>query len=118
TKAALVTLDRTFRCTVDVLKPAAVLIGHKVARVPKKLVTSNPDAGQVSVRTFADREGEVEAIIRAIRDSSDPDSWCVIARTNGLLDELEARIGSDDFPYTRSGGRSFWDQKAPGMLLS
>ena len=118
TRAALVTLDRTFRCTVDVLKPAAVLIGHNVARVPKKLVTSNPDPGQVRVRTFADREGEVLAIIKAIRDGGDPESWCVIARTNGLLDELEARIASHDFPYTRSGGRSFWDQKAPGMLLS
>jgi len=116
--ATLITLDRTFRCTLDVLRPAAVLIGHNTARVAKKLVTSNPNAGQVRVRTFADREEEVLAIIKAIVDSGRPDSWAVIARTNALLDELESRIPADAFDFTRSGGRSFWEQRAPGMLLS
>lgn len=116
--ASLVTLDRTFRCTLPVLKPAAVLISHNTARVPKKLVTANPDDGVVRVRPFATRDDEVAAIIDAIKATGRPKSCAVIARTNGLLDELEAKITADDFPYSRSGGRSFWDQKAPSMLMS
>lgn len=117
-EASLVTLDRTFRCTLDVLRPAAILINHNTARVAKKLVTSNPNTGTVQVRTFADREEEVTAIIRAISASDQPESWAVIARTNALLDELESRIPADAFAFTRSGGRSFWEQRAPSMLLS
>jgi Superfamily I DNA and RNA helicases len=117
-QAAMVTLDRTFRCTVDVLRPAAVLISHNTARVAKKLVTSNPDSGKVRVRAFEDRDKEVSGILSMIRTAENPDECCVIARTNGLLDEVETRLSQQGIPYSRSGGRSFWDQKAPGMLMS
>lgn len=117
TDATLVTLDRTFRCTVPVLKPAAVLIGHNLARVPKQLVTSNGNPGKAQVRTFEDRDAEVQGIVRAIMDSGDGGKWGVIARTNALLDGVEASLARHGMPYTRSGGRSFWDQKAPSLLM-
>lgn len=118
TDAQLVTLDRTFRCTLPVLQPAAVLISHNLARVPKSLVTSNREPGEVRVRGFKDREQEVTAIVRSILDLGNPKDWCVISRTNALLDEVEARFAQYDITYNRSGGKSFWDQKAPGMLVS
>lgn len=117
TDATLVTLDRTFRCTVPVLKPAAVLIGHNLSRVPKQLVTSNTKPGQATVRTFEDRDAEVSALVTAILADGDFGQWGVIARTNALLDGIEAALARHGVPYTRSGGRSFWDQKAPSLLM-
>ena len=117
TEATLVTLDRTFRCTVPVLKPAAVLIGHNLSRVPKQLVTSNTAPGVATVRTFEDRDAEVAGIIRAIQSTPDYGKWAVIARTNALLDGVESSLARHGIPYTRSGGRSFWDQKAPSLLM-
>src|SRR5690606_1339923 len=84
----------------------------------KKLVTSNPDSGKVRVRAFEDRDKEVSGILSMIRTAENPDECSVIARTNGLLDEVETRLSQQGIPYSRSGGRSFWDQKAPGMLMS
>lgn len=116
TGAAQVNLDRTYRCSIDVLRPAARLIIHNTARVEKQLATGNTSPGQVRVRTFETRANEVDAVIQAVLASGNPSAWGILARTNALLEAVECAIGGQ-FPYVRAGGESFWELKAPMMLL-
>ena len=116
TGATQVNLDRTYRCSIDVLRPAARLIIHNTARVDKQLATGNAARGEVRVRTFEARTDEVDAVIKAVIESGKPESWGILARTNALLEAVECAIGGQ-FPYQRAGGESFWDLKAPGLML-
>jgi len=115
TEAVQVNLDRTYRCSIDVLKPAARLIMHNSARVEKDLATASTASGQVSVVSCLDRIAEVKRCIETVRDNGEPEQWAILARTNALLEEVEIAIG-DAFPYYRPGGASFWDLKAPSLL--
>lgn len=116
TKAAQINLDRTYRCAVDILKPAARLIVHNRARVDKQLATANTSQGFIAVRSFQDRESEVDGCIDAIARSGVAEAWGVLARTNAQLDRLEASIVGE-FTFKRSGGSSFWELKGPSLLL-
>lgn len=117
TNATLVNLDRTYRCTQNVFAPAAVLIQHNAARVQKALQTANQDHGSVTVRAFETRMAEAVEVISHIGRHLDTGTWAILARTNAQLEMVEARIG-ETFPYLRKKGESFWDLKAPGILLS
>lgn len=117
TGGQMINLDRTYRCALQVLQPAAVLIANNTARVPKRLITGSTEKGVVRVRPFEDRFAEADAAIEAILESGDPNSWGVLARTNAQLEIFESRI-VNRFPFNRKGGSSFWDLKAPSLLLS
>ena len=118
TGATLINLDRTYRCPVEVLRPAAVLIAHNIARVPKELATACSTPGQVHVRTFEDRIEEAKAVVEAIAASGDPASWGILARTNAQLDQIDAFAGNQGIPINRKEGKSFWEIKGPSNLLS
>ncbi|MBT9135165.1 MAG: DNA helicase II [Firmicutes bacterium] len=115
TNATQVNLDRTYRCSLEVLKPAARLIMHNSARVEKDLATASTEIGVVSVVSCLDRESEVKRCIEIVRDTGKPEQWAILARTNSLLEDVEIQIG-DAFHYYRPGGTSFWELKAPALL--
>lgn len=116
TNATLIMLDRTYRCTQEIFKPAARLINHNTARVAKSLQTNCTDTGEVIVRAFENREAEAQAVIDMIDLSDDPAEWAVLARTNAQLEAVESAIGQR-FPYHRKKGSSFWELKEPAMLI-
>lgn len=116
TDAQVINLDRTYRCSLQVLQPAAVLIEHNVARVPKKLITASTALGEARARAMATREAEADAVIEAILESGNPSAWGILARTNTQLEVIESRI-SGRFPYTIKDGSSFWELRGPDLLL-
>jgi superfamily I DNA/RNA helicase len=116
TNATRITLDRTFRCPLQILQPAAVLIAGNPARMPKRLVTANRELGVVETRMFESHEAEATACVEAIIASGCPEKWAVLARTNAQLDLVDCAIGNR-FPYTRSSSDSFWDLRGPLILL-
>jgi len=115
TEALQVNLDRTYRCSLEILKPAARLIMHNSARVEKDLATASTETGVVSVVSCIDRLAEIKRCIETVRDTGAPPQWAILARTNSMLEDVEVAIG-DAFPYYRPGGTSFWDLKAPSLL--
>lgn len=116
TGATMIMLDRTYRCTQEIFKPAARLINHNNARVAKSLQTNCTDTGEVIVRAFESREAEAQAVVDMISLSDDPSEWAVLARTNAQLESVESSIGQR-FPYHRKKGSSFWELKEPAMLI-
>lgn len=117
TNASHISLDITYRCPREVLEPAATLIAHNSARVPKQLRTANSTQGEVRVEVQATRRDEHAALIDAVLASGAPEKWGILARTNALLEDLELSIGQA-FPYYRKGGSSFWDLAQPALYLA
>lgn len=118
TGATLINLDRTYRCPVQVLKPAALLISNNTARLPKQLATACPTAGEVRVRSFEDRGEEAKAVLEMIKQTGEPEKWGVLARTNAQLDEIDALAAGYEVPVVRKKTESFWGLKGPAHLLS
>ena len=116
TGATLINLDRTYRCSREILQPAARLISGNPARVAKSLMTASSAPGQVLIRGYEDREAEADALIAELALADDPSSWAILARTNSQLEVIECRIG-DRFPFVRKKGESFWELRAPALLL-
>lgn len=118
TDAQQITLDMTFRCPMEILKPAARLIFHNRARIPKQLDTGVRQPGVVLTRACLDADHETEMCVEAILASGDPNRWGVLARTRSQLQRLEAAIGGQ-FPFVMSAkDGSFWDMRSPALLLS
>ncbi len=118
TQASHITLDTTYRFPREIMEPAGQLIQCNGERIPKALVTHNRTKGSVHLVRCASRENEQQAIWSAILESGKPGTWAVLARTNALMESLEASNPSKDLTIIRVGGRSFWDMKTPAMFLS
>lgn len=117
TGAALITLNTTYRCPQEVIKPAGRLIALNKDRLPKQLRTENMDRGQVKRIVAKDARDEVELMVEHVLESGEPGSWGILARSNAILNAAEKQIG-DRFPVTRSSGRSFWELKYPAIYLA
>lgn len=117
TKARMINLDRTYRCPVEVLRPAALLISCNIARVPKNLITECRVKGAALARRYESREHEIEAVLDAILESGEPDKWAVLARNNAQLDEIDARAAGR-VKVNRKESDNFWELKGPAHLMS
>lgn len=115
--ATHIALNLTYRCAREIITPAARLITHNRDRVEKVLETANKGAGSVRLVRFNEREEEVDGVLRAICSTGCPGEWGVLARTNKQLDALERALGTEQIPYVRTGGKSFWEMMSPALFL-
>jgi len=117
TNATHIALNLTYRCSREIIAPAARLITHNTERVEKVLDTANKDRGDVKLMRFNSEQEEVDGILRAIAQSGKWGDWGVLARTNAQLDSLERALLSEKIDYVRSGGTSFWELRGPALFL-
>lgn len=117
TGAALITLNTTYRCPQEVIRPAGRLIALNRDRLAKQLRTENMTRGAVKRVVARDATDEVELMVEAVLESGEPWEWGILARSNSILNKAEKLIG-DRFPVTRSSGRSFWELKYPSIYLA
>lgn len=113
--AELVTLDTNYRSRREILALGEQLILRNEERLPKSLRTHQGPGGQIYSRRFYKREEEMDAMVDEVRES--PAQWAIIARTNAILNHVQAALDADGIPYRRVGGANFWNSPAPNALL-
>lgn len=111
TDATKITLGINYRCYEEILQAADRLIFNNKARYDKQLVAARGQGGSLQVIRIPTRTDEASDLrskievdfIRGLRDKE----WAVLARTNRILDVVEAELSTKQIPFTRSG-KSFW----------
>jgi len=72
--------------------------------------------GSIKVHRLVDRFDEAVSVVKAIGESKNQ-TWAVLARTNSLLEIVEAELLLNGIPYRLSGGRSVWDGMVGSALV-
>jgi len=114
--AATLSLNENYRSASTILEAADRLIRHNRQRMPKQLRAARLAAGTVRMERFCSRLDEAEAVLAAVRD--DPGQWAVVARTNRLLDLVEAILDRAEIPNIRSGTSRLWDRRHVASLIA
>lgn len=130
-------LSSCFRCSPEVLSKAKTFIEHNIDRIDKDMSTPKPLGGSVSMRMiptgytseYTKKKSERDDIeISSTTTTASPQlescryiaselkgkeaaGWCVLARTNLQLDELEQAMSELDIKLVRIGGKSIFDNE-------
>ena len=113
------TLPVNYRCAPNILEHAAKLIRNNKERANKNIKAHKEVPGEIIVGRFATRVDEGKGIVKYLTDLGDKrGEWAVLARTNGMLDEIEMSLNSAGIPTIRSGGKSFWEHGVGLIVLS
>jgi superfamily I DNA/RNA helicase len=111
-----ITLPVNYRCAPNILAHAASLIIHNQNRASKTIEADRTAIGSIKVHRTADRLDEAGRVVKAIK-ASPKQTWAVLARTNSLLEFVEAELLANSIPYRLSGGRSIWDGMVGSALV-
>lgn len=113
-------LDDCYRCAPEIITAAQRVIENNNARIPKEITSRSGRKGIVTLKTFsaADTE-EILSLTKFLhvhyREGAGRPA--VLARTNFVLDAVEANLKAQGWKVNRIGGKSFWDQRGAGLLL-
>ncbi len=111
-----ITLPINYRCAPNILAHAARLIANNPNRANKAIESARAASGIVKTHRAADRSDEASLVVEAIKKSADQD-WAILARTNSLLEVVEAELLASGIDYTLSGGKSVWDGVTGSALV-
>lgn len=111
-----ITLPVNYRCAPNILAHAARVISHNQNRANKAIEAHRTSIGFIKTHQAADRFDEGELVVAAIKGSMER-SWAVLARTNSLLEIVEAELLSNAIPYRLAGGKSVWDGMVGSALI-
>lgn len=114
--AVRVTLRANYRTHSEILSSAKDLISRNPVRAIKHPLAMRGAGGRIQCLGYHDRTTECEALARTIKETGG--EWAVLARTNRLLNAVEAPLRSVDISYRRANGRSIWDNPSIGTYLS
>jgi DNA helicase-2/ATP-dependent DNA helicase PcrA len=119
TGAAMLTLGINYRCRSEILSAADRLISNNKHRYEKNLVAARGEGGTVTVFRIPSRPDEASDVTNKVLVDATRGlrvgEWAVLARTNKLLDEVDALFSTKGIPFHRPG-KSFW-QKSPQILM-
>ncbi|WP_439673049.1 DNA 3'-5' helicase (plasmid) [Cupriavidus necator] len=115
--ARQVILGQNYRSRSEILAIADKLICHNGDRIPKQLVSHRGPGGTVEFTRYDDEYKEavaaVEALAPFLREGK---TAAVLARTNRILDPVEAIARSHGIKYYRAAGRSILDQPESALF--
>ena len=114
--ATVVTLERNYRSTANILGTADRLIANNAKRKPKRLLTdASPGA---PVRIVLDPSGHDEAeriadeiAVSIMRGARSPRDVAILFRTNALSRSLEVALRSRGIPYQLLRGVEFFKRR-------
>lgn len=132
TSARIITLGTNYRSHSEILNAAARVISQNVSRVDKSFHAHKGVGGALSIERVPSRKEEASAVAKRILEEYahapvDEETgmiqiadgqWAVLARTNRLLDDLEAALAINNLPCYRSGGSSLWNTKPVALYLA
>lgn len=112
-----IVLGINYRSHKEILSVADKVIRNNAERIVKELVSHRGPGGSVSFTRHDDEYKEavaaMEAMAAAVRGGS---SAAVLARTNRILDPVEAVCRSHGIKYHRAAGRSILDRPESALM--
>lgn len=114
--ATLVNLDTCYRCAPRILAHSRALIECNRVRQGKELQAARDIDGQVAVMAFRDEVEQVQALCEQVQWVDG--TWAILARTNAGLDAVDSMLTAHGIPFTRLGGKRFWDNSWPSFYLA
>jgi DNA helicase-2/ATP-dependent DNA helicase PcrA len=119
----VVTLERNYRSTKNILRAADHLIRFNARRKAKGLTTENPGGQPVELTTYTNEaeeaRGVVAKIVALVREGSYAyGEIAVFYRVTALTRNFEAALRSAQVPYQVVGGMSFYERQEVKDVLA
>ncbi|MFM0608834.1 ATP-dependent helicase [Paraburkholderia sediminicola] len=117
--AQRVLLGSNYRCRSEILEAADRLIRHNEDRIPKLLRAERGAGGTVDTQRFDDEYIDAVAALEALQPRLAAGQSCaILARTNRILDPIEAVCRSHGVPYFRASGQSIINRPQGALMCN
>jgi len=114
-----VVLGNNYRCHAEILGAADKIIRNNRDRIPKVLVAHKGPGGDVAFQRFADEYAEAVAAMEHLAPAlSQSQSAAILARTNRILDPVEAVCRSHGIKYFRASGKSILSRPEGALMCN
>ena len=121
--ARVLTLEKNYRSTKQILRAASHLIEHNQKRKRKELVTDNPRGQPVRVLTFETGLDEADGLARRIHEAAQKQGrayrdFAIFVRINALSRALEQAFIKHRIPFQIVKGLAFFERKENRDVLA
>ena len=117
--AQRVVLGSNYRCRSEILSAADRVIRNNVERISKVLHASRGSGGIVATRRFEDEYADAVAAVEALQPKQAAGQSCaILARTNRILDPIEAVCRSHGVKYFRASGQSILNRPQGALMCN
>lgn len=121
--AKVITLDRNYRSTANILSAANAVVSRNTGRREKRLWTDNASGEKIHVHTAADEMEEGRFVTRAVLDMVRKEGrglnqFAVFYRTNSQSRPIEDALRRDGIGYRIYGGLKFYERKEVKDILA
>lgn len=117
--ARRVVLGSNYRCRSEILSAADLVIRNNVDRIPKLLHAERGTGGAVATRRFDDEYADAVAALEALQPLLAAGRSCaILARTNRILDPIEAVCRSHGVKYYRASGGSVINRPQGALMCN
>ncbi|MFS8980588.1 ATP-dependent helicase [Cupriavidus necator] len=114
-----VVLGSNYRCHAEILGVADKIIRNNRDRIPKELVAHKGPGGQVLFQRFPDEYAEAVAAMKHLAPALHAgQSAAILARTNRILDPVEAVCRSHGVKYYRASGKSILSRPEAALMCN
>ncbi|CAM2158311.1 DNA 3'-5' helicase (plasmid) [Pararobbsia alpina] len=117
--AQQIVLGSNYRCRSEILTAADTVIRKNVERIPKVLHAAKGAGGHISASRFQDEYAEAVAAVEELAPHlARGASAAILARTNRILDPIEAVCRSHGVPYFRASGYSILNRPEGAVMCN
>ncbi len=121
--ARVITLNKNYRSTKNILHAASVLIDHNKQRKKKSLITDNEQGVPVRIVTFDNGLDEAEGVVLRIKEAVKAGEFkyrdhAIFLRINALSRSLESAFVKHGVPFQIVKGLAFFDRKENKDVLA
>nr|WP_315591800.1 ATP-dependent helicase [uncultured Cupriavidus sp.] len=115
--ARAIVLGKNYRSRSEILGAADKIIRNNSQRISKELLAHRGPGGSVEFKRFDDEYKEAVAAVEALTPTLlAGKTAAVLARTNRILDPIEAVCRSHGVKYYRAAGRSILDRPEAALM--
>ncbi|MGF6652889.1 superfamily I DNA/RNA helicase [Paraburkholderia youngii] len=117
--AQRVVLGSNYRCRSEILSAADRVIRNNADRIPKVLQAERGAGGSVATKRFDDEYADAVAAVEFLQPLLASGKSCaILARTNRILDPIEAVCRSHGVPYFRASGSSVLNRPQGALMCN
>ncbi|MGU7775685.1 ATP-dependent helicase [Burkholderia sp. MR1-5-21] len=117
--AQKIVLGSNYRCRAEILSAADRVIRHNADRIPKVLRAERGEGGGIGSQRFDDEYADAVAAVEALQPRLTAGKSCaILARTNRILDPIEAVCRSHGVPYYRASGSSVLNRPQGALMCN
>ncbi|MFP3554814.1 ATP-dependent helicase [Paraburkholderia sp. SIMBA_049] len=117
--AQRVVLGMNYRCYDEILSAADRVIRNNADRIPKILRADRGSGGTVAMKRSDDEYADAVAAVEFLQPLMTAGKSCaILARTNRILDPIEAVCRSHGVPYFRASGSSVLNRPQGALMCN